>query len=163
MSEPILADLDRDESYRASPYKDSRGLWTFATGRCLETNPLTGPEWKQLLDASELAVSIAKAGADRLLESAVLEIRLWCARTFQWWPTLDAVRQDVIAEMVYNLGSARFMEFRDFLAAVARSDWERAVAEMWDSIWSHQVDDGPGGKYGRVDRLAAMMKTGVRP
>lgn len=163
MSEPLLADLERDEEYRATPYKDSRDLWTFATGRCLETNPLTGAEWKELLDASEIAVSISKPGADRLLGSAVLGIRIWCARTFQWWPTLDPVRQDVIAEMVYNLGSMRFMGFHDFLAAVAARDWVKAEAEMWDSIWSHQVDDGPGKRYGRVDRLAATMKTGVRP
>ncbi len=163
MSEPILADLERDEAYRASPYKDSRGLWTFATGRCLETNPLTGAEWKQLLDASEIAVSISKNGADRLLGTAVTGIRLWCAKSFSWWPTLDPVRQDVIAEMVYNLGSQRFMGFQEFLEAVAAGQWDRAANEMFDSAWAFQVDDGPGKKIGRVDRLAAMMKTGVRP
>lgn len=163
MSEPLLADLERDEAYRATPYKDSRNLWTFATGRCLETNPLTGAEWKLLLDASQISVSIAKAGADALLESGVQNIRVWCARTFRWWPTLDPVRQDVIAEMVFNLGSLRFMGFSEFIGAVARGDWARAEAEMWDSIWSRQVDDGPGKRYGRVDRLAAMMKCGVRP
>jgi GH24 family phage-related lysozyme (muramidase) len=163
MSEPILADLERDEAYRATPYKDSRALWTFAIGRNLETNPLTGAEWKQLLDASQISVSISKAGADALLASGVQAVRLWCARTFRWWPDLDTVRQDVIAEMVFNLGSVRFMGFHDFLAAVSRGDWVKAEAEMWDSIWSGQVDDGPGKRFGRVDRLAAMMRTGVRP
>jgi hypothetical protein len=52
MSDPILAD-ERDEEYRATPYRDSRGLRTFATGRCLETTPLTGAQWKELLDVRD--------------------------------------------------------------------------------------------------------------
>ena len=40
----LLAATRQDEGYRGQPYKDSRGLWTFANGRCLETHPLTGAE-----------------------------------------------------------------------------------------------------------------------
>jgi hypothetical protein len=30
-----------------------------------------------------------------------------------------------------------------------------------DSLWARQVDDGLAGSYGRADRIADMMRTGL--
>ena len=38
------------EGYKAAPYLDTKGRWTVGEGTCLETNPISGHDWKYLLD-----------------------------------------------------------------------------------------------------------------
>lgn len=156
MSEQLLPSIELAEGYRAGPYKDTELLWTFATGRCLETNPLTGREWKALLDANELAVSISHAGATRLLKTGVADALIACAFTFRWWADLDEGRRDVIAELAYQLGLTRLMRFRLLLAAMERRDYDSAATELLDSKYAREQVPA------RALRLANQLRTGVR-
>lgn len=156
MSEQLSADLERDEGFDPEPYKDSLGIWSLGIGRNLEANPLTGAEWKQLLDAGELILTLSHQGALRLLSSGVQDAQIQCAMTFKWWGTLDEVRRDVIANLCFNLGLTRLMAFRKMLQAMSLHDYDTAAAELEDSRWFTQV-----GKRG--PRLVAQLRTGVRP
>lgn len=73
---------------------------------------------------------------------------------------LDEVRQRVVLDMAFNLGF-RALSFKDTIAAIKIRNWSKAVRCMYRSKWANQVDDGEGGKFGRADRLAQMMLTGV--
>ena len=55
--------------------------------------------------------------------------------------SLDADRHRVIANMCFNLGPPRFSKFKQFIAAMQISDWEKAAEEMMDSKWSTQVGE----------------------
>lgn len=156
MSVQLLIDLEHDEAYSGFPYQDTEKLWTFAIGRCLETNPLSGAEWKALLDAGEMSVHISKEGADRLLGPAVDAIRIQCVKSFRWYPALTPARQDAIANMVYNLGFVKFLLFRKALDALNAGDFDLAANEFLNSRWAEQVG-------ARARRIANIIRTGVRP
>lgn len=155
MNDILLQTVEQAEGYRASPYRDTEGLWSVGTGRCLETNPLTGKEWKDLLDAGELDVTITHEGATRLLKTGVADALIACAITFRWWADLDEGRRDVIAEVAYQLGLTRLMRFRKMLAAMERRDYDSAATELLDSLYARQVP-------ARAQRLSTQLRTGVR-
>lgn len=76
------------------------------------------------------------------------------AATFIWFTALSPVRQDVILDMLYNLGLTRFCGFRKMIKALEQKDFERAYSEMLNSDWAGQVKS-------RAVTLADMMRTGV--
>jgi lysozyme len=151
----LLADLERDEGYRANPYLDTEQIWSLGIGRNLEANPLTGAEWKQLLEAGEISVSISLAGARRLVRDALPAIATQCATTFTWWAALDEPRREVIANLVFNLGMKKLFGFKEMLKAMHERDYERAGSELEDSRWFRQVKS-------RGPRLVNQLKTGIR-
>jgi lysozyme len=176
LSAQLLKDLERDEGYREKPYRDTEEIWTFGIGRNLEANPLTGAEWKQLLDAGEITVSISHAGAQRLLRSGLPAIEIQCATTFAWWADLDGVRRDVIANLVYNMGIKRLFGFKQMLAAMHARNYDRAAEELQDSLWFKQVlgltasataaeVEAACRRYpnNRGPRLVNQLRTGVHP
>lgn len=150
----LLESVERNEGFRATPYKDTEGLWTFATGRCLETNPLSPAEWKHLLDTHQLSISISKAGADWLMIRQLETCAMECSRAFDFWPELDEVRREALIEMSYQLGP-RLHGFKKMLAAIRARVWKEVEAEALDSRWYRQTP-------GRAKKLAAQLSTGVR-
>lgn len=153
----LLSDLQRDEGYRASPYLDTAvpPKWTMGHGRNLEASPLTGAEWKAMLDAKEIAVNISPNGAARLLENGIAQARTQCGQAFGWWPQLDEVRREVIVNLTFNMGMQRLVGFKNMLAAIKAGDFDTAAAELLDSAYAKQVG-------GRAVRLANQLRTGVR-
>jgi len=77
--------------------------------------------------------------------------------------SLAPARFDALANMAFNLGIGGLLKFRHLLAAMERGDWAAAVHELDDSIWSHQIDDGVGGRIGRADRIAQLITDGDYP
>jgi lysozyme len=150
----LKAALTRDEGFEERPYKDTVDLWTFAIGRNLEHNPLTGPEWKALLDAGEIEVKITRAGADRLLLSGIEQAKMQCATTFKFWHALNEPRRDVILNLYFNMGIRRLLTFRNMLAAMSHADYGIAADELEDSKWFGQVKT-------RGPRLVKQLRTGV--
>ncbi len=92
------------EGLMDKPYKDSMGLWTVGVGRCLERKPITGAQWKRLLDAGAISVTLTPAGSLLLLDDDLAECTAQCAATFKFWPTLDEARKEVLIEMCFQLG-----------------------------------------------------------
>jgi lysozyme len=143
------------EAYREHLYQDSKGLWTFAIGRCVETNPLTSGEWKYLADNGHIAVSITHDGAVWLMESQLQSIRGQCARIFDFWPQLNDVRRDVIVEMAYQMSIQRVLAFRDMLAAIRAEQWKAAADAGRDSKWARE--DSPK----RAEELMTILERGA--
>lgn len=127
--------LEVDEGRKRRLYKDTVGKLTIGVGRNIEDRGLRDDEIDLMLsnDIDE-AVSIAR--------SLVIN-----------FDQLDDVRQEVVTNMALNLGSTRLAGFKQFIAALARSDFQRATTEMMDSKWYDQVGD-------RGKRLAYAMREG---
>ena len=75
-------------------------------------------------------------------------------RSLPWWRSLSDIRQDVLANMGFNLGVQGLLAFHHALAAIQAGDWQAAHDGMLDSAWAHQVGD-------RAQRLATQMLTGA--
>ena len=60
--------------------------------------------------------------------------------------------QQIIANMMFNLGIPRLSKFKGMKAGVDARDWERAADEMVDSSWYRQVTN-------RAARLVVRMRS----
>lgn len=132
----LRADVKADEGVRARIYTDTVGKISGGVGRNLTDRGFTPNEIELMLD-NDIALAVAELD-----------------RVAPWWRKLDDVRQNVLVNMMFNLGAPRLLGFRKFLAAVQAGDWPRAAAEMMDSTWAKQVKS-------RANRLANEMLTGV--
>lgn len=130
----LVIALMHDESFDGRPYFDIVGDQTIAYGRNLDANPLTEDEGMFLL------------GND--INKVIAEVE-----NFEWFHELNDVRQNVILNMVYNLGLTRFLGFRRMIDALIKGDYALAAVEMQDSKWFRQVG-------GRAERLCIEMTTG---
>lgn len=120
---------------RFYPYTDTTGHITIGWGR-----NLTG---------KGISTATAEALLDEDLDDAVAG-----AASFPWFARLDAVRQEVVAEMVFNLGLPKFQQFKATMAAIAAGDYHKASEQMLKSLWAKQVGQ-------RARTLARMMKEGT--
>jgi len=155
MTPLLFDDLEAAEGLRLHTYPDpvtGGAPWTIGYGH-------TGPEvhpgltWTagQAMEALHVDVGRAVAALDAALP---------------WWRSLDDVRQDCLAELCFNMGIGSPAEggrpghgLRSFvhtLAAIQTGRYAAAAGGLLASRWAQEVG-------ARADRLAAMMRDGVRP
>lgn len=133
--EKLLLSLKAHEGCRLDAYQDTVGVWTIGYGRNLQTLRIGPAQAETWLREDMLA--------------AVLE-----AQKFPEYNHLDTdARRNAFTEMVFNMGAPRVRNFKNMLAAVRQSDWNRVAIEAIDSQWARQV-----GR--RANVLAAMFVTG---
>jgi len=126
-----------DEGVRSSAYKDSEGYLTIGVGRLIDENKggkLSADEIEYLLDND----------IDKVINQTI--------REFDWYDDLSDIRQEVILNMIFNLGLGGMKKFKNMITALKRHDWEDASREMLDSKWSGQVGQ-------RAIRLSEAMRT----
>jgi lysozyme len=146
----LAQDLRVDEGLRLRAYPDplsGADPWTIGYGH-------TGPEvreglvWTPVEAETALIADIARAC--ELLDAHA-----------PWWRGLNDARQDVLANMVFNMGwlnpagTHGLATFHDALAAIRAGRWQEAHDGLLDSAWAHQVG-------ARARRLAAQLLSGVR-
>lgn len=160
----LLGDLAADEGLRLKAYPDplsplARELTKKPDDRCDGWGHLSGEPWTcgygctghDVTKDTVWTFDEAKARLRLKLNQSTAELD----RRLPWWRHMTDVRQDVLANMAYNLGLPRLMGFKRALAAMEMGRYAVAAAEMLDSTWSRQVGD-------RAQRLAAQMRTGRR-
>lgn len=136
----LMARLSIDEGRRNKLYKDSANppKLTIGVGRNIEDRGLRDDEIDLMLSND--------------INEAVVIARSLCT-TFD---KLGDVRQEVLVNMAFNMGSPRLSGFKMMLAAVAASDYQEAANQMENSAWYRQVG-------ARAERLATAMRTGIAP
>lgn len=130
----LVSQLKRHEGYRNRPYEDTTGNITIGYGRNLDSHGINKDEAELMLQ-NDIVKAIER-----------LEL-------YSWWEELGEVRQRVLADMMFNLGSGGFAGFKRMIAAISRCDYNAASNEMLNSKWSSQV--GRRAKF-----LANLMKQG---
>lgn len=121
-----------DESRRLYPYMDTEAQITIGIGHNLTSNGLPNFVIELLYD-NDLKINV-------LNNTSYLP----------FWDKLSDVRQRVLANMMFNMGFSKFLNFARMLKACEMEDWVAAAAEMEDSMWYRQVK-------GRGERLKWMM------
>lgn len=133
--ERLRARLSLDEGRKTKPYRCTAGKLTIGVGRNLDDRGLRDSE------------------IDLMLTNDIAEATGECRRLVRSFDQLSDVRQEVLVNMMFNLGYTRLAGFRKFLDALSRSDWTEAANQMLDSKWADDVGD-------RADRLATAMRKG---
>ena len=59
--------------------------------------------------------------------------------------------QQILVNMMFNMGRTRLSKFKNFNAAIAEGDWKTAAVEGRDSLWHRQVTN-------RAERLMLRME-----
>tara|TARA_R110000782_G_scaffold113294_1_gene203301 strand:+ start:361 stop:765 length:405 start_codon:yes stop_codon:yes gene_type:complete len=118
----LIASVKFHEGLELKPYLDSSavGILTIGYGRNLEDRGITKEEAEMLL-LNDLAIS-TKEG-----------------KKFHFYSHLSSARQDVIVEMIFNLGLTRFKKFKKTIKAIENKDFSSAADEMLNSKWAGQV------------------------
>jgi len=127
--------LVKHEGLRLKPYRCTAGKLTIGVGRNLDD------------------VGITQGEAMALLDNDIQRVEREVEQAFPWYDRLSAPRKNVVLNMVFNLGLARFRGFRNAIAAMQTENWADAAAEMLDSKWARQVGN-------RARELARQMETG---
>lgn len=141
--ERLKAQLGIDEARRHTAYPDpltKAEPWTVGVGH-------TGPEVHKGLVWNDEQI-------DAALDSDIQKAIDGLDRVIPWWRGLDAVRQNVLLNMCFNMGANGLSKFRNTLKAVATGNYAAASDGMLASLWARQVG-------ARAKRLADQMKTGV--
>ena len=73
--------------------------------------------------------------------------------SYRWFNFLNSVRQKVIIDMRFNLGSSGFAGFKNMIRQIENMNYWNAGEEMKNSKWYSQVKT-------RAKRLIQMMVTG---
>ena len=131
----IIEQLKRDEGIRPFPYTDTVGKLTIGVGRNLTD------------------VGLSQEEIDYLLTNDIARAEAAISAALPWFGDLDAVRQDVLINMTFNMGVNGVLGFHNMLAAMEQHDWPTAAREMLDSKWATQVGD-------RATRLAEQVQSG---
>ena len=128
--DPLAATLRNAEGLRLDPYRGPRGRLHIGYGH------LITPSVAELLLGADIAEG--RDAARRVIGAAA-------------WDAIDRSRQDVLAEAAIALGEGRLRGFENMIAALQRSDFAAAAAELKDSLWGRE--QAPS----RVARLAALL------
>ena len=135
--------LEIDEGVVHEIYLDHLGYPTFGIGHLVrETDPEAGWDVGTAIDATRCI---------KAFESDIESVLSDCYKLYEDFDDLPEEAQQIIANMMFNLGHPRLSKFKGMKAGVDSEDWNRAADEMIDSRWYQQV--GP-----RAERLVARMR-----
>jgi lysozyme len=133
--------IKRHEGLRLSSYQCPSGDWTIGWGHNLTAH---GEPEQGIITLSQ---------AEDYLEADIGQSVAGCHMVVENFDDLDEVRQAVLIDMCFNMGAGKLANFYYMLHWIRLGLWDRAAAEMEDSLWATQVTT-------RAKRLAQMMRTG---
>lgn len=131
----IFEQIQRDEGWQGTPYRDAAGNLTIGFGRNLDT------------------VGISQGEAEILLGNDLRRVLARLHEALPWVVALDDVRRGVLTNLAFNVGIKGLLEFEKMLSALKKRDYRRASEELLDSKYARQVDK-------RAQRLAKQLEVG---
>ena len=126
----LIESIVSNEGFKGMPYKDSKGYLTIGYGTKL---PLTKEEAEMLLK--------------HRLGSSIYELQL----NKPFVTELPNNIQEVLYEMVYQLGVKGLLSFKKMWKAIENRDWNGMIKEMRDSKWYRETPN-------RVERLIDKVR-----
>jgi GH24 family phage-related lysozyme (muramidase) len=132
----LAAQLVIDEDKRTKIYTDTAGKVTGGVGRNLTDRGFSEDEI-QLMLRNDIKMVEGQLDAN-----------------LPWWREMSDDRQNVLANMCFNMGITKLLRFKTTLGLMQQGRYPEASSAMLNSVWAKQVK-------GRADRLAAVMKGGA--
>jgi len=141
----VFETLKIDEGVEYKVYADHLGLHTFGVGHLITNQD---PEWGQPFETPVSEERVWEA-FDQDLNIAIAECHhLFPGDEFEGFPE---EAQQVIVNMMFNMGRPRLSGFKKFIAACKEGDWKTAAVEGRDSKWYRQVTN-------RAERLMVRLE-----
>jgi|TARA_B110000902_G_scaffold214716_1_gene246863 lysozyme len=135
--------LENDEGVKYEIYNDHLGYPTFGIGHLiLESDPEHG---------EPTGTAISEERVKESFGSDVLDVLSDCERLYSDFGSLPEEAQQIIANMMFNMGRPRLSKFKGMKRGVDAKDWNAAADEMVDSSWYKQVTN-------RAERLVKRMR-----
>lgn len=136
--------LIQDEGIVYAIYKDHRGFKTFGIGHLVKRAD-EEYEWEVGTPVPEDRVWSA---FDEDLDIAINDCLALYGEQFETWP---AEVQEILVNMVFNLGRTGLSRFIMFKSALEKNDWRLAAQYGRDSLWYRQVTN-------RAERLISRLE-----
>jgi len=135
--------LEIDEGVKYDIYLDHLGLPTFGIGHLVtKTDPESG---------QAVGTSISKERVAECFDMDVQSVINDCNKLYKDFEDLPEEVQQIIANMMFNMGYTRLSKFKGMKRGVDSKDWNQAADEMVDSRWYRQVTN-------RANRLVERMR-----
>ena len=142
----VQKQLEIDEGVKYEIYEDHLGYATFGVGHLvLETDPEKG-----MPIGSVVTHERVNSAFKHDLGVAIAE----CAVLYDKWDGFPEEVQEILVNMLFNLGRPRLSKFQNFKKALDCGDWSKAADEGRDSVWYRQVGN-------RAERLMTRMENVV--
>ena len=130
--EAVFEQLKIDEGVVHEIYKDHLGYPTFGVGHLvLASDPEQGQEV-----GTPVSENRVKECFEKDLDTAISECTALYGDSFNNWP---GTVQEVLVNMMFNMGRTRLGKFKNFRKALESQDWKQAGVEGRDSRWHKQV------------------------
>ena len=139
----VRKQLEIDEGVVYEIYEDHLGYKTFGIGHLVRDLDLE-MNWPVGTEVSRDRVASA---FEKDFDVAVRE----CAYLYDMWETFPDEIQEVLVNMLFNLGRPRLSKFKNFKKALDAHDWKQAGLEGRDSAWYRQVTN-------RAERLMVRVE-----
>ena len=141
--EQFREQLEIDEGVKYEVYNDHLGYATFGVGHLvLESDPEYG---------DPIGAPVSESRVIEAFEQDCENVLRDCNILYEDFGDLPEEAQQVIANMMFNMGRPRLSKFKGMKRGVDSRDWNAAADEMVDSGWYKQVTN-------RADRLVARVR-----
>ena len=142
----VFGRLQIDEGIVNEIYKDHLGYPTFGVGHLiLESDP----EYGQPIGTDISPERVADA-FDHDLDIAISECETLYGAA---WFYLPEEVQEILVNMLFNMGRPRLTKFKKMNSAIEAGDWKTAAVEGRDSRWYNQVGARAERLMGRLEKV----------
>lgn len=143
--EAVFEQLKIDEGVVNEVYLDHLGYPTFGIGHLI----VEGDPEEQLGVGHPVSEDRVKECFEKDLDTAISECTALYGDSFNNWP---GTVQEVLVNMMFNMGRTRLGKFINFRKALESQDWKQAGVEGRDSRWHKQVTN-------RAERLMVRLES----
>ena len=142
--ESVFEQLKIDEGVVYEIYKDHLGYPTFGVGHLvLDSDPEFGQDV-----GTPVTEERTKQCFEKDLDTSISECVALYGDDFTDWP---GIVQEILVNMMFNMGRTRLGKFKNFRKALEAQDWKQAGIEGRDSRWHKQVTN-------RAERLMVRLE-----
>ena len=139
----VRKQLEIDEGVVYEIYNDHLGYPTFGIGHLVRK---TDPEYGLMVGDS-----VSKERVQEAFEADLTVACNECSILYYDWHKFPDEVQEILVNMMFNLGRPRLSKFRNMKKALDKRDWKLAAVEGRDSLWYRQVSN-------RAERLMTRME-----
>jgi len=144
VKEAVFRQLMIDEGVRYKIYEDHLGYLTLGIGHLIAPRDL---EYGKPID-TPISEDRVQECFNKDLDIAIHDCEALYQNDFNDWP---GEVQEVLINMVFNMGLPKLHKFKKMRAALKQKNWREAAAEGRDSLWYQQVTN-------RAERLMVKLE-----
>ena len=141
--EKLRKQLEIDEGVKYEIYLDHLGYPTFGIGHLVIPSDI---EYRE-----DVGTRVSEERVRECFDKDVESVLRDCKLLYKDFDELPEEVQQIVANMMFNMGYTRLSKFRGMKKGVDAKDWNKAADEMVDSRWYKQVTN-------RANRLVERMR-----